>query len=58
MESWFASLKKEEIYPNGVPATRNDARARLFAYIWAYNNRRLHSTLGYQTPTGYTTINQ
>jgi putative transposase len=58
MESWFASLKNEDIYPNGMPATRNEARQRLFAYIWAYNNRRLHSTLGYQTPAHYKTINQ
>jgi putative transposase len=57
MESWFASLKKEEIYPNGTPASRVEARHRLFAYIWAYNTRRLHSTLGYQTPASYTTIN-
>lgn len=50
MESWFASLKKEEIYPNGQPATRADARTRLFTYIWTYNNHRLHSTLGYLSP--------
>jgi putative transposase len=53
IESWFASLKNEEIYPKGNPFTRTEARARLFAYIWDYNNRRLHSTLGYVTPRGY-----
>lgn len=53
MESWFASLKNEEIYPNGPPATRAEARARLFDYIWDYNNHRLHSTLGYVTPKTY-----
>lgn len=56
MESWFASLKKEEIYPHGRPATRAEARTRLFKYIWKYNNKRLHSSLGYLTPTDYATI--
>ena len=53
IESWFASFKNEEIYPKGTPFTRAEARSRLFHYIWAYNNRRLHSTLGYQAPTIY-----
>jgi len=53
MESWFASFKNEEIYPNGQPASRADARARLFNYIWTYNTQRLHSTLGYVTPRAY-----
>jgi putative transposase len=53
MESWFASLKNEEIYPNGLPATRVEARARLFRYIWTYNTKRLHSTLGYLSPKTY-----
>jgi putative transposase len=58
MESWFASLKNEDIYPNGMPKTRAEARSRLFAYIWAYNTRRLHSTLDYQAPIVYATINR
>jgi putative transposase len=53
MESWFASLKNEEIYPNGQPATRAEARRRLFSYIWTYNVERLHSTLGYVAPRTY-----
>jgi putative transposase len=53
MESWFASLKTEEIYPNGQPATRAQARTRLFRYIWIYNNQRLHSSLDYRPPTSY-----
>jgi putative transposase len=53
MESWFASLKNEEIYPNGLPSTRAEARARLFRYIWTYNTKRLHSTLGYLAPRTY-----
>jgi putative transposase len=53
MESWFASYKTEELYPNGQPTTRQEARSRLFRYIWDYNNHRLHSTLGYTPPRRY-----
>jgi putative transposase len=53
MESWFASLKNEEIYPNGQPTTRSEARTRLFRYIWIYNTQRLHSSLGYVPPKTY-----
>ena len=53
MESWFASFKTEEIYPNGQPFTRAEASARLFRYIWSYNTERLHSTLGYTSPRDY-----
>jgi len=53
MESWFASMKNEELYPGGQPATRTEARSRLFTYIWSYNTRRLHSSLGYLAPVDY-----
>jgi putative transposase len=53
IESWFASLKHEEIYPKGNPFTRAEARSRLFGYIWDYNTQRLHSTLGYVCPRDY-----
>jgi putative transposase len=55
MESWFASFKNEEIYPNGQPATRQEARQRLFRYVWSYNTRRRHSRLGYVAPRTYAT---
>lgn len=55
IESWFASFKNEELYPHGQPATRAEARARLFNYIWAYNHHRRHSTLGYVSPIIYAT---
>lgn len=58
MESWFASLKNEEFYPNRQPTTKHEARTRLFTYIWTYNTKRLHSTLGYRSPDEYTIINQ
>jgi putative transposase len=53
IESWFASLKNEEIYPKGNPFTRAEARTRLFRYIWDYNTQRLHSSLGYVAPRVY-----
>lgn len=53
MESWFASYKNEELYPNGQPRTRAEARTRLFGYIWDYNTHRRHSTLGYVSPRYY-----
>jgi putative transposase len=58
MESWFASLKNEDIYPGGQPATIADARMRLFRYIQLYNTRRMHSALGYRSPLEYSKINQ
>ena len=53
MESWFASFKNEDIYPNGLIKTKAEARSRLFDYIWDYNNHRLHSALGYRSPVDY-----
>lgn len=53
MESWFASYKNEELYPNGQPRTRAEARTRLFGYIWEYNTQRRHSTLGHVSPRYY-----
>jgi putative transposase len=53
MESWFASLKNEDIYPGGIIKTRAEARSRLFDYIWDYNNYRLHSSLDYRSPVDY-----
>lgn len=55
METWFASFKTEEIYPKGTPFTRAEARTRLFNYIWTYNTRRMHSSLGYVAPRTYAT---
>lgn len=57
MESWFASLKNEDIYPGGQPATLADARMRLFQYIQLYNTNRMHSALGYRSPIEYSKIN-
>ncbi len=53
METWFASFKTEEIYPKGTPFTKAEARTRLFNYLWTYNTRRIHSSLGYVSPRAY-----
>lgn len=52
-ESFFATLKKELVYRRSF-TTRAIARQQIFEWIegW-YNNRRLHSTLGYLTPLAW-----
>jgi transposase InsO family protein len=52
-ESFFASLKKEFVHRRKF-ATRAEARVAIFEWIerW-YNNKRLHSTLGYKTPVDW-----
>jgi len=50
-ESFFASLKNE-MYYRSTFATRARARFAVADYIEVfYNRRRLHSTLGYRTPS-------
>lgn len=53
VESWFASLKNEALYPQAQPATRADARQLLLHYINFHNRSRRHSALGYTNPTTY-----
>ena len=50
MESFNAILKKEEVNVNNYE-TFKEAKLALFEFIesW-YNNRRIHSTIGYITP--------
>jgi transposase InsO family protein len=51
MESFFGSLKTE-IEGDGPFPTRQAARAALFDFIEGfYNRQRLHSAIGYVTPT-------
>lgn len=49
-EAWFGTLKRELVSRVRF-ATRADARRAIFGWINRYNHRRLHSSLGYQTPT-------
>jgi putative transposase len=53
VETFFRTLKVELIYRRRFK-TRAEARMAIFEYIevW-YNNQRLHSSLGYQTPMSY-----
>ena len=51
MESFFASLKTAWVHEARF-RTRAEARAAVFEYIEVfYNRQRLHSALGYRTPT-------
>ncbi|MHB1014891.1 MAG: IS3 family transposase, partial [Desulfurivibrionaceae bacterium] len=52
-ESFFGSLKQELVFHQRY-ATRFHARQSIFDYIERfYNRRRLHSTLGFQSPALY-----
>ena len=50
MESFFASLKTEQVH-HARFRPREEAKAAVFDYIEVfYNRQRLHSALGYRTP--------
>ena len=53
MESFWHSLKVEETHGQDF-ATRDQAKQCVFAYIegW-YNTTRMHSSLGYKSPTQF-----
>jgi transposase InsO family protein len=52
-ESFFATLKTELIYRQSLP-TVAAARTAVFEYIEVfYNRKRMHSALGYQSPSTY-----
>jgi len=53
-EAFFSTLKAEALPSDQVFTTKAEARRELFEYIELYyNNLRLHSGLGYQTPRQY-----
>jgi putative transposase len=55
-ESFFASYKKELVHRRSFQ-TRSEARSATFQYLEGfYNNVRLHSSLGYRSPTEYERI--
>lgn len=49
IERLIRTVKEEEIWPNAYD-TVCEARAAIEAYVNYYNNERIHSALGYQTP--------
>ena len=52
-ENWFNSFKNERVHGWRF-ATREDMTATAFEYIEVfYNRKRLHSTLGYKSPTRF-----
>ena len=56
MEAFFSTLKTECFPDNQVFASRAQAQREIFEYIEVYyGNQRLHSALGYQTPSQYET---
>lgn len=48
-ESFFASMKKEFVYHRKYK-TKEEALVSINEYIYFYNNKRMHSSLGYLTP--------
>jgi Integrase core domain len=55
-EAFFSTLKTECFPANQLFATKGQACREIFEYIEAYyNNQRLHSVSGYQTPSHYET---
>ena len=59
MESFWATLKTEcfDNFRSGIPATRQEAKQKLFSYIEVfYYRKRLHSSLGYCSPIEFEAI--
>ncbi len=53
VESFFATLKGELLYPNQI-RTRKQAREMIFEFMEVfYNRQRKHSALGYRSPVAY-----
>lgn len=50
MESFFANFKSEKIHGRPEFTCENALRGMITEYIGFYNNRRLHSSIGYITP--------
>jgi transposase InsO family protein len=52
-ESWFNSFKNERVHGHSF-GTREEMKTMAFEYIEVfYNRKRLHSTLGYQSPSRF-----
>ena len=51
-EATFKSIKTEFVYVNKFE-TLHELEVKFSAYVWWFNNKRLHSTLGYIPPVEY-----
>jgi transposase InsO family protein len=56
MESFFKTLKQEEVYLNDYCNLQEAADSISFFLETVYNQRRLHSALGYLPPVEYETL--
>ena len=54
MESFFASMKKEELYRTNYHSA-DEFKRRIQDYIEFHNNERPHATLAYKTPNAHET---
>jgi putative transposase len=52
LESFFSGFKQEFLY-RWRPASKAEARELIASYVHFYNEERLHSTLGYETPAAF-----
>ena len=50
LERWHGSIKRECIRPAAIDSL-DDARRRVVQYVEHYNHTRLHSAIGYVTPS-------
>ena len=55
MESFFSSLKREELYRSNYRSVE-EFKKGVEKYMYFYNNERPHSTLGYKTPIAHETL--
>lgn len=52
-ESFFHTLKVEQVYQDGIYPSMAVARSRILSYLLFYNRARLHSHLGYLSPIDF-----
>ena len=55
MESFFHLFKAERLHKNEY-TTEKELRAVIIEYVGFYNQKRIHSSLGYLTPNDYEVI--